>query len=336
MKITSVIVVKYPVGEPTLDCFETISGDLPDELTDGQVLVKTQFLSVDPYMRGRINASLKSYTPPYPLNSSPIGGGAGVVVKSKSSRFAEGDVVVASMPWQDYVLLQDSNEMLRKWPLPQLPPSYGLGVIGMPGVTAYCGLLHICEPKAGETVVVSGAAGAVGSIVGQIAKIKGCRVVGIAGSDDKLAWLTSLGFDAVVNYKTSTDIRKSLEDLCPDGVDAYFDNVGGPITDAVLSLMKVNGRIASCGSISSYNKTDADLGPRPWRFVVSRGLKIQGYIVSRDFKDQWSAALKQLGEWVVTGKLKTEETITEGLTNAPRAFIEMLAGKNTGKAIVKL
>jgi len=335
MKINSILLVKYPVGEPTSDCFSLQSGDIPDEPADGELLLKTLFLSVDPYMRGRMNPTVRSYAAPFDLNKAPSGGGAAVVVKSKSSKYAEGDVVLAMIPWQDHVIVSDSAEFLRKWPLP-LPPSYGLGAIGMPGVTAYTGLLLICDPQPGETVVISGAAGAVGSVAGQIAKIKGCRVVGIAGSDDKLKWLQSLGFDAVINYKTTSDIRQALSDACPGGIDAYFDNVGGDITDCVLSLMNVKGRMASCGSISSYNKTDTDIGPRPWRHVVSKGLKVQGFIVTREFKDKFPEALKQLAEWVVTGKLKVEETIVQGLENTPRAFLEMLSGKNTGKMIVKL
>jgi len=255
-------------------------------------------------------------------------------VQSKDPKFAEGDHVVGELVWQDWSVAP--AKALTKLPADvKVPYSYYIGAMGMPGVTAYFGFLDICQPKQGDVVVVSGAAGAVGSVVGQIAKIKGCTVIGIAGSDDKLEWLKKLGFDHVINYKTQ-DIAKELATAAPNGVNCYFDNVGGATADTVLNAMAVNGRVCCCGAISGYSRTEPDIGPRQYGTIVSRGLKLQGFIVSRDFGSRWPEAVKQLTEWVVGGQLKAEQTVVEGLENLPQAFIDMLRGKNFGKMLVKV
>jgi hypothetical protein len=246
----------------------------------------------------------------------------------------EGDIVAGEMGWQEYAVAR--GKALRKVDAALAPVSTAIGVLGMPGLTAYFGLLDLGQPRSGETVVVSGAAGAVGSTVGQIAKIKGCRVVGIAGSDEKIAHLVNaLGFDAGFNYKSVKDYREKLRELCPDGVDVYFDNVGGDITDAVFPLLNVRARVAVCGQISQYNLEEPEMGPRLlWHFIVKR-IRAEGFLVF-DFAERYGEGLKQLGQWVREGKLKYFERVAEGIENAPRAFLEMLRGKNVGKQIVKL
>ena len=290
-------------------------------------------MSVDPYMRGRMREG-KSYAPAVGLGEVMVGGAVGEVLESRGTPFSSEDIVVGGFGWREYAAA-DSKE-LRKIDPEAAPISTSLGVLGMPGITAYFGLLDICGPQPGETVLVSAAAGAVGSAAGQIAKIKGCRVVGIAGSGEKVRHLTEdLGFDAAFNYKTAGDTGAELRECCPDGVDVYFDNVGGAITDAVFPLLNIKSRVGVCGQISQYNLEKPEAGPRLlWHLIVKRA-KVQGFLVF-DYQDRYDAALAELSHWVRGGKLKYRERIAEGIENAPRAFLEMMSGKNIGKQLVKL
>ena len=298
---------------------------------EGEVLVRSIYLSVDPYMRGRM-VDRKSYANPVKLGDVMVGEVIGVVEKSRDSTFTEGDIVRGHCGWQQYAAC--SADQLRRV-RDGLPISTALHVGGMPGLTAYFGLLTVCAPKSGETVVVSGAAGAVGTAVGQIAKIKGCRVVGIAGSDEKIDFITNeLGFDAGINYKTA-EIYPALKETCPQGIDVYFDNVGGTTTDAVFALINVHARMAICGQISQYNLMEAEQGPRVlWNLIVKRA-KVEGLLVS-DYVDRYGEALQELHAWVHAGRLKYRERITDGIENAPQAFMEMLAGANIGKQLVRV
>jgi hypothetical protein len=274
----------------------------------------------------------KSYAEPVKIGGVMVGEIVGVVEKSRDSTLAEGDIVRGHLGWQQYAACAP-NQLLRV--NDGLPISTSLHVVGMPGLTAYFGLLSVCEPKAGETVVVSGAAGAVGTTVGQIAKINGCRVVGVAGSDEKIDFITNeLGFDAGINYKTA-EIYPALEKACPDGIDVYFDNVGGTTTDAVFGLINVHGRMAICGQISQYNLAKAELGPRLLWNLITKRAKVQGLLVT-DFADRHREALQDLHAWVNEGKLKYRERITDGIENAPQAFIELLGGANIGKQLVRV
>jgi len=327
-----ILLAARPQGFPKLTDFRQVETPLP-EVTAGHFLVRTLYLSVDPYMRGRMN-DRKSYAPPAQLDEVMIGGAVAQVVESQHDKFQPGDLVVGMFGWQQFAL-SDGTEV-RHVSTGSAPISTALGILGMPGITAYCGLLEICQPREGETVVVSGAAGAVGSIVGQIAKLKGCQVVGIAGSDEKVEHLTTeLGFDAAFNYKTTDDYYGTLKQLCPQGIDCYFDNVGGPITDAVFGHINVNARIAICGQISQYHAEKLEQGPRLFWKLIEKQARIEGFLVFQ-FIPQFRAAIQQLTEWVETGQLKYRERITEGLENTPQAFLEMLQGKNTGKQLVKV
>jgi NADPH:quinone reductase len=321
-----------PVGMPKESDFSLVESPVP-AAGDGQVLVKTVYLSVDPYMRGRITG-VKTYADPVNIGDVMEGGTVGQVVESKHAGFAAGDFVHSNWGWQEYALV--NGQAIRKLDPKLAPVSTALGVLGMPGMTAYFGLLDICKPQAGETVLVSGAAGAVGSLVGQIAKIQGCRAVGIAGTDDKIAWLTKdLGFDAAFNYKTVSDYPAKLKELCPKGVDCYFDNVGGAVTDAVLGQMTVFGRVSICGQISQYNLEKPEPGPRILGYVLVKQLKVEGFIVSR-FVSRWMEGITQMAKWLGEGKIQYREEVVEGFDNTVRAFIGMLKGDNTGKMLVKV
>lgn len=333
-----IVLASRPTGEATVDNFrlQTSSVD-PDALADGQVLVKIHYLSLDPYMRGRMNEG-KSYAPPQPLGEVMIGGTAGEVIASRNPNFAVGDRVVGMGGWQQYQLVDAHQRgMLQKVDTTHVPLSAYLGPVGMPGATAWVGLHTIIEPKAGETIVVSAASGAVGSVVGQLAKARGCRAVGIAGGPEKCAYVTDeLGFDACVDYKAHRDLKSlsaALKQACPAGIDGYFENVGGVILDAVMLRMNAFGRIAMCGMISGYDGQPIPMA-NPALILVSR-LKVQGFIVSERM-DLWPAALKELGTMVATGKLKYRETIAHGLESAPEAFLGLLKGRNFGKQLVKL
>jgi len=325
------ILAARPVGMPKESDFRLVSAPIP-ALAGGQVLLRTVFLSVDPYMRGRMNG-IRTYADPVDIGQLMIGGTVGKVVQSQNPSFQVGDFVVGFWGWQEYAV--SDGKGLQKLDASLAPISTALGVLGMPGMTAYFGLLDICQPKPGETVVVSGAAGAVGSLVGQIAKIKGCRAVGVAGTDDKVAWLTGEpGFDAAFNYKTTEDYVAKLRELCPQGIDCYFDNVGGPVTDAVLPVLNVHARISVCGQISQYNSAKPELGVRPYMYLLSKQSRAEGFIVTQ-WMDRFPEGVAQMARWLKEGKLKHREQIVEGFENAPRALIGVLQGDNTGKMLVK-
>lgn len=324
---------RRPQGVPVHEDFrfETISVPEPRQ---GEVLVKTLYVSVDPYMRGRMQDT-KSYVEPFALDEA-LSGGVIAEVVSDGDKLKQGEIVIGNLNWQEYSAVSESA--VRKIDTSLAPASAYLGILGMTGLTAYFGLLDIGRPKEGETVVVSGAAGAVGSAVGQIAKIKGAHVVGIAGSDDKIDYLKNeLQFDEAINYKTADDIQKALADACPNGVDVYFDNVGGPISDAVMNLLNEFARIPVCGAISSYNAENEadDMGPRVQSKLIKTKSLMQGFIVS-DYADRFSEGAKQLAEWLKDGKLHYEETITEGFENIPDAFLGLFKGENKGKQLIKV
>jgi len=325
-----------PTGEAVASNFKLVSGDTP-ALQDGQVLVRHHYMSLDPYMRGRMNDA-KSYAVPQALGQVMGGGTAGEVVESKNPKFTVGDKVVGMGGWQEYSVV-DANQpgALRKVDTTHVPLSHYLGAVGMPGVTAWYGLVKIIEPKAGQTVVVSAATGAVGSAFGALAKARGCRTVGIAGGPDKCKYaVDELGFDVCIDYKQHKDaatLSKALKEACPNGIDGYFENVGGMILDAVLTRMNAFGRIALCGMIAGY-----DGQPLPMSYpqlILTNRLKIQGFIVS-EHMDVWPEALKELGTLVGTGKLKPRESIAQGIAAAPEAFLGLLKGRNFGKQLVKL
>ena len=325
-----------PTGEAVASNFKLVSSETP-ALQDGEVLVRHHFLSLDPYMRGRMNDS-KSYTAPQPLGQVMQGGTVGEVVESRSPKFQPGDQVVGMGGWQQYsVVKADEPGALRKVDTTHVPLSYYLGAVGMPGVTAWYGLSKIIAPKAGETVVVSAATGAVGSAFAALAKARGCRAVGIAGGPEKCKYaVEELGFDACIDYKLHPDaasLSKALKEACPDGIDGYFENVGGMVLDAVLLRMNAFGRIAVCGMIAGY-----DGKPLPLTYpalILTNRLKVQGFIVS-EHMEIWPEALKELGTLVATGKLHPRESVAQGLEAAPEAFLGLLKGKNFGKQLVKL
>jgi len=324
-----ILLVSRPQGVASVDNFKLVEAPL-EPLADGEVRVRNHFLSLDPYMRGRMDDS-KSYAASQPLNEVMIGGTVGEVVESKNPKFAVGDKVVGIYGWQEFGT--SDGKGLRKVDDTHIPLSAYLGPVGMPGVTAWLGLNKIIEPKAGETVVVSAASGAVGSVVGQLAKAAGCRAVGIAGGADKCRYVTeTLGFDACVDYKAG-NLHDDLKAALPNGADGYFENVGGEILDAVLSRMNAFGRIALCGMIASY-----DGSPMPLKkpaLLLTQRLKVQGFIVSES-PEVWPEALTQLGGLVAQKKLQYRESIAQGLENAPEAFLGLLKGKNFGKQLVKL
>ncbi len=321
-----------PVGYPKESDFSLASTPMPS-LSDGQVLVKSAYLSVDPYMRGRITG-IRTYADPVNVGDVMQGGTVGQVVESKAAGFAAGDYVTGMWGWQEFAAA-DAKTLMKLDPK-LAPVSTALGVLGMPGMTAYFGFLEICQPKPGETVLVSGAAGAVGSLVGQIAKIKGCRAVGIAGTDDKVAWMTKeLGFDAAFNYKTTPDYIAKLKEVCPKGIDCYFDNVGGATTDAVFPLMNVYGRMSICGQISQYNLEKPEPGPRILGYVLVKQIKVEGFIVFR-WVNRYQEGIAQMAQWLHEGKLKHREEVVDGFENTVKAFIGMLKGDNTGKMLVKV
>jgi NADPH-dependent curcumin reductase CurA len=328
--------VSRPSGEPTPDNFKLVEAPVP-ELQDGQVLVRNHFMSLDPYMRGRMNDG-KSYAQPQPLNAVMQGGTVGEVVASKSAAFQAGDKVVGAGGWQQYQVADAAAQaMMRKVDTTHVPLSAYLGAVGMPGVTAWVGLMTIIEPKAGETVVVSAASGAVGAVVGQLAKAQGCRVVGLAGGPDKCKAVTDeFGFDACIDYRQHPDLKSlstALKEACPKGIDGYFENVGGLILDAVMLRANAFSRIAMCGMIAGYNGQPIPMAA-PQLILVNR-MKVQGFIVSEHLQ-HWPQALKELGMGVAAGKLKYRETVAQGIEAAPEAFIGLLKGRNFGKQLVKL
>jgi len=322
--------VARPTGFPGEDLFEVAETPIPDPGV-GQLLVRNAYFSVDPYMRPRMNDVL-SYVAPFTLGEAMTGGAVGRVEVSRNPAFAEGDWVLHALGWREWALSDGSG--VRKIDPAGAPVSTALGVLGMPGFTAYYGLFEIGRPEEGQTVFVSGAAGAVGSAAGQMAKIAGCRVLGSAGSEDKLAWLRELGFDAAFNYRERS-AREGLADAAPDGIDVYFDNVGGDHLEAAIGAMRLNGRIVACGSISRYNDAEPVAGPRNLFMVVTKRLRMQGYIIS-DHYDRFPEFLTRAQEWVRDGRLRYRETVIDGIENAPSAFLGLLRGENVGKMLVKV
>ena len=327
-----IVLNSRPSGWVSEDNFRLVEGTIP-EIGDGEILVRNLFLSVDPYMRGRMN-DMKSYVPPFQIDKVLEGGVVGEVVQSQNPKFNEGDVVVGMLGWENYSKSDGAGVLTVE--RGAVPLSYYLGILGMPGMTAYAGLVDVANLQEGETVFVSAASGAVGSVVGQIAKIMGCEVVGCAGSDDKVDFLINeLGFDRAFNYKTCGSIAKTIAEMCPKGIDVNFENVGGEIMEAALWNMRDFGRIAVCGMISNYNETEMTPGPRGMGIIIQRRLKIQGFIVFDNPASNMEYIQKAVG-WLKEGKLKYRETVSEGLATAPSAFIGMLKGENFGKQIVKI
>jgi len=321
---------RRPEGLPGLDDFELVETDVA-EPADGQLLIRNAFVSVDPYMRGRMR-DVPSYTPPYRLGEVMSGGAVGKVVESRIPRFSAGDWVLHYLGWREWAL---SGERGLTQVDPSLAPvSAYLGVLGMPGLTAYVGLFDIGRPRDGETVLVSGAAGAVGSAAGQMAKIAGCRVVGSAGSTEKVAWLQELGFDEAFDYR-ERPVRDALRDAAPDGIDVYFDNVGGDHLEAAIGALRPFGRVVACGAISRYNDEAARPGPRNLAMLFTKRLRLEGFIVS-DHADRAADFLRDAAGWVADGRLRWRETVVEGIENAPTAFLGLLRGDNIGKMVVKV
>lgn len=332
MKNKQIILASRPAGMPLLENFATVDAEVPQP-AEGEILVRTRYLSVDPYMRGRMS-DRKSYVAPFALNEMMNGGVVGEVVQSRSPEFKPGDIVSGQLPWQLYSVA--TAEEVRKVDPNLAHVTTALGVLGMPGLTGYFGLLDIGKPREGETVVVSGAAGAVGMTVCQIGKIKGCRVVGIAGSDEKNEYLEhELWVDRTINYKTTADMKQAIKDACPNGVDIYFDNVGGEVSDAVLPFINQAARIIICGQISLYNLEQPDVGPRPQPYLLVKRALMQGFIIT-DYAPRFGEGIKQLGLWLREGKMKYAENIVEGFENTPRAFLGLFRGENLGKQLVKV
>jgi NADPH-dependent curcumin reductase CurA len=326
------VLASRPTGIPEESNFNLIETPIP-ALKDGEFLARAMYISVDPYMRGRISQA-KSYAAGVEIGGVMVAGGVARVVESKNPNFAVGDIVDPYMGWQEYVV--SNGRGLRKLNPAIAPVSTALGVLGTTGLTAYFGLLDVCNPKAGETVVVSGAAGAVGSIVGQIAKLRGCKTVGIAGGDDKVEWiLKDCGYDAAFNYKTTANYGAKLKELCPNGIDIYFDNVGGTITDAVFMQINTSARLSICGQISQYNNAKPEMGPRLLGMLIVARAKVQGFLVT-DYMPRFVEGLTEMSSWLRDGKLKYREDIVDGFENLPKAFIGLFHGENTGKRIVKV
>jgi hypothetical protein len=336
MKNQQIHLVSRPQGEATADNFRLVEADVP-ALGDGQVLVRNHYLSLDPYMRGRMNES-KSYAQPQPLNEVMIGGTVGEVVESRHPAYKAGDKVVGMGGWQQFAVVDgDQRGMLRTVDTTHIPLSAYLGAVGMPGVTAWYGLVKLIEPKPGQTVVVSAASGAVGGAVGQLAKVRGARAVGIAGGAEKCAYVTEeLGFDACIDYKQHKDLKSlsaAMKEACPQGIDGYFENVGGMILDAVMLRANAFSRIALCGMIAGYNGEPIPMA-NPQLLLTNR-MRVEGFIVS-EHMEVWPEALKELGTLVATKKLKYRESVAQGIAAAPEAFLGLLKGKNFGKQLVKL
>jgi NADPH-dependent curcumin reductase len=325
-----ILLKSRPQGAPGLDNFELTETAIP-EPGEGELLMRTRYLSLDPYMRGRMSAA-KSYAKPAAVGAPMVGGTVGEVVTSRHPNYAAGDIVLGYGGWQDYAL--SSGAGLRKLDPAAAPVSTALGVLGMPGMTAYVGLTEIGQPKPGETVVVAAASGAVGSVVGQIAKIKGCRAVGIAGGAEKCRFVADeLGFDACVDHR-APDFAQQLEAACPQGIDVYFENVGGAVQQTVWPLLNDFARIPVCGLIAQYNAATPMPGPDMFS-VLRKRLLLRGFIVS-DFAAKQGDFLRDVGEWVRSGRIKYREDVVDGLEQAPAAFLGLLQGKNFGKLLVRV
>lgn len=329
----SINLKQRPVGTPTLCDFEFKELDNELKVSDGELLLEAKYISVDPYLRGRMSDA-KSYVPPFKVGEPISSGIVAEVLESQNDNFQKGDFVSGLLQWKEKQI--STGEGLQKIDKSKTPLSAFLGIVGMTGLTAYLGLHEIGKPKKGETLVVSGAAGAVGSVVGQIGKILGLNVIGIAGTDEKINMLKSeFGFDHGINYKTTKDMKAAIKEAAPNGVDVYFDNVGGPISDAVLFNINQFARIIICGAISVYNKTELPMAVAVQPFLVKNSALMQGFIVS-NYADKFPQAMKQLSTWLGEEKLTYKETIVEGFDNTPQAFLDMMDGKNKGKMIVKV
>jgi NADPH-dependent curcumin reductase CurA len=324
------------VGQPTQQNFEMGTVQVP-EPGEGQIQVKNHWMTVDPYMRGRMN-DVRSYSPPFELGEAMTGGALGQVIASRNPAYKEGDLVTSMAGWREAWTAAPQAFGATKLPPTNLPPQVFMGALGMTGLTAYAGLLKLGEPKSGETVFVSGAAGAVGSMVVQIARIKGCNVVASAGGKDKCDWVRSLGADAVIDYKTinsGAELSAALRAAAPKGIDVYFDNVGGDHLTAAIDCANLHARMPICGMISIYNNTKPAPGPHNLAMVIGKRLKIWGFLVSDHF-DMQAAFQADMSEWMKAGKIKYEETIMTGIEKAPDAFLALFSGGNTGKMLVKL
>jgi NADPH-dependent curcumin reductase CurA len=327
-----IVLAARPSGWPTAENFTLAEVPRP-KLDDGQIRVRNMFMSVDPYMRGRMNDA-KSYVPPFQVGEPLEGGAVGEVIESRSPDLAEGDLVTHMLGWRDEAVL-GARQAQKVEPAEGLSPSAYLGVLGGTSLTAYVGMLDIAAMKPGDVVFVSAAAGAVGSIAGQVAKLKGAsRVVGSAGSDEKVDWLLQIGFDAAFNYKAAP-VYEQLRHWAPDGIDVYFDNVGGDHLEAALSALRRGGRVAMCGALANYNATEPPPGPRNLGLVITKRLTLRGFIVF-DHNDRNRDMIADVTRWLRAGELRYAETITDGLENAPGAFLDLLRGGNTGKMIVRL
>ncbi len=329
------LLLSRPVGDIKESDFEYTEVPIPTP-KDGEVLIRNLYLSLDPTNRIWMS-NMVQYMPPVELGEVMRGVAIGVVEESKNPYLQSGDVVTGLLGWQDYALFKDEQVNFLSKINPPLPnPLFAaVGLLGVTGITAYFGLLDIGQPKPGETVVVSAAAGAVGSVVGQIAALKGCRVVGITSSDEKCQWLTSsVGFDAAINYK-NTDLNSALALACPKGVDIYFDNVGGSILDTVIPHLNLFARIPLCGLISTYNSTEPVPGPYNFGLILMKRVRLQGFIVS-DYRNRWHEAIKDIGTWIESGKIKQEYEIVEGLENAPKAILKLFNANKLGKLIFKI
>lgn len=327
-----ILLNERPEGMPDKHTF-TFTEEETGEPGENQVLIRTIYASVDPYMRGRME-NVESYVEPYQLQEVIAGGVVGEVVESKSAAYEKGDIVLGSYGWQTHYIAEESE--IRKIDASIAPMSAHLGILGMTGLTAYFGLLKIGKPQAGETVVVSGAAGAVGSTVGQIAKIQGARVVGIAGTDEKCDYLKNeLHFDATINYQETDNLEQALKDACPDKVDVYYDNVGGEISDAVLTQLNRKARVVVCGAISAYNLTKPDVGPRVQSILIKKSASMEGFTVG-DFSGSFKEGAEQMAKWLAAGQLTYRETIREGFDSIPDVFLSLFSGDNIGKLVVKV
>lgn len=327
-----ILLKNRPSGKPSLNDFQFSEIEIPSP-GEGELLLKSIYVSVDPYLRGRMRDE-ESYIPPFKLNQPLESGMIAEVVESNNGNFKKGDLVNGMLQWKKFQV--SSGNGLNKVNKDQAPLTAFLGVLGLTGITAYLGLEKIGKLKKGETLLVSGAAGAVGSVVGQIGKIKGCKVVGIAGSDEKINKIKEdFGFDKGINYNSTEDINLAIATACPDGVDVYFDNVGGEILDAALSNINKFGRVINCGAISLYNAEKRPMGPRHEGTLIKKSVLMQGFTV-RDYVKDFGPAIKELSGWLKEGKIKYSETIVEGFENIPQAFLDLFEGKNKGKMIVKV
>lgn len=328
----TILLKRRPIGKPSLEDFEFKTEDIP-QAGPNELLLKTKYVSVDPYLRGRMREE-RSYIEPFVLGEPLESGIIAEVIESNHPNFYKGEFVSGILKWKEFQTATGAG--LNKVDPEKAPLTVHLGVLGLTGITAYLGLEKIGKLNPGETLLVSAAAGAVGSIAGQIGKIKGCRVIGIAGSDEKIEKIkNTFNFDDGINYQSSSNVSKEIKEKCPDGVDVYFDNVGGEILDAALLNMNKFGRIINCGAISLYNETSIPKGPRPEGLLIRNSLLMQGFIV-RDYVKDFGPAINQLSSWLKEDKLKYEETIVRGFQNIPSAFLDLFDGKNKGKMIVQV